>query len=657
MTELETRSTVLADAVEARKGDILRRWELRMRGSFTPGSVSRAELRDSLPWFLDALVTDLRSAREPSPLHTSDAIELASQAHGRQRFRIGFDIESVVREYGLLRDIILELMEELGWPLIPGEARRLSGFIDIGIAEAVGQHARARAQALRAGEGRLPEAVQDARAALMEAERNAARERLQQLLTRLPLILWAFDRDGTITLAEGQALLSLGLRPEQVVGRSIHTLYPEREDLHGYVRRALDGEAFVTELDFGSVWFEVRLSPVHGPDGAVVSVTGLSVDISERHTGEDAVRQSETRYRLATQATSDVIWDWDFTTTTIHWSENLYRVFGYAPGERDTGLDWWTERLHPEDRERVVRELQATLDGTASYWQDEYRLLRQDGTWAEVEDRGSVLRDVRGRAVRMVGAIHDVSERKAAEAEAQRRAEFEQHLIGIVSHDLRNPIAAIITSADTLLKRYGLDERQGRAVSRILSSAERCNRMLRDMLDFTQARLGGGIPVVRKPLDLHAFVRLVLDEVQLAWPQRRLERVHGGDARGEWDSDRLAQILTNLVNNALSYSPEESPVRVETLGEGAVVMLSVHNAGPAIPPEQLPRLFEPMKRGERSGAKAGTGLGLGLFIVKHLVDAHDGTLEVRSAEGLGTTFTVRLPRYPAAAVPAASTLE
>ncbi len=644
MTELATPSALLADVIEARKGDVLRRWELRMQGAFALGAVSRSELRDSLPWFLDALVMDLRGMREPASAHAFDAVEPPSQSHGRQRFRIGFDIESVVREYGLLRDIILEMMEEQGWPLLPSQLRRLFGFIDIGIAEAVGQHSRAREQALKEGNEQLLEDVQDARAARMEAERDEARERLQQVLTHLPLALWAFDRDGTVTLSEGQALASIGLRAGEVVGRSIHTLYADREDLHGYVRRALAGESFTAEVDMGPVWFDVRFSPVHGPDGSVVSVTGLSVDISERHAAEEVVRQSEMRYRLATLATSDVIWDWDFTTSTIHWSENLYRVFGYGPGELDTGLDWWSDRLHPEDRERVGRDIQAVIDGTGMHWQDEYRLLRQDGTWAHVEDRGSVVRDVRGRAVRMVGAIHDVSERRAAEAEVQRRADFEQHLIGIVSHDLRNPIAAIITSASTLLKRGVMDERQGRGIARILSSAERCNRMLHDMLDFTQARLGGGIPVVCKPLDLHIVARLVLDEVQLAWPSRRLERVQRGDARGEWDADRLAQILTNLVNNALSYSPEQSPVRVETLGEADAVVLSVHNAGPAIPPEQVPRLFQPMKRG---GVKQGHGLGLGLFIVKHLVDAHGGALQVRSVEGDGTTFTVRLPRRPA----------
>ena len=247
---------------------------------------------------------------------------------------------------------------------------------------------------------------------------------------------------------------------------------------------------------------------MRGPDGAVVSVTGLSVDISERHTSEDAMRQSETRYRLATQATSDVIWDWDFTAAPSTGARTCPASSATRRGAA-TGLDWWTERLHPEDRERVERDLQAAIDGTTSYWQDEYRLLRQDGTWADVEDRGSVgAVDVRGRAVRMVGAIHDVSERKAAEAEAQRRAEFEQHLIGIVSHDLRNPIAAIITSADTLLKRYGLDERSRGAPSAASSPApSAATACCRDMLDFTQARLGGGIPVVREPLDLHAFVR------------------------------------------------------------------------------------------------------------------------------------------------------
>jgi signal transduction histidine kinase len=145
-------------------------------------------------------------------------------------------------------------------------------------------------------------------------------------------------------------------------------------------------------------------------------------------------------------------------------------------------------------------------------------------------------------------------------------------------------------------------------------------------------------------VNLHDLARQVLEETHLAYPERQVDAVAHGDGQGQWDGDRLAQVLANLVNNAIAYSPEDSLVRVETRGEAGHVLLSVHNRGAPIPPELASRLFEPMQRGESQRAKASRSIGLGLFIVKRIVDAHGGTIDVRSTEGEGTTFTVRLPR-------------
>lgn len=230
------------------------------------------------------------------------------------------------------------------------------------------------------------------------------------------------------------------------------------------------------------------------------------------------------------------------------------------------------------------------------------------------------------------------------EEQAQRRADFEQQLIGIVSHDLRNPLSAILLGAQTLLRNQQLDERAIKSTARIHSGAERAIRMIRDLLDFTQARLGGGIPVVRRAVDLHELARQVVDEVQVAYPERELPLEQDGDAKGFWDGDRIAQVLTNLVTNALKYSPPHSPVRISTRGRGSLVELSVANAGPPIPTDIRTALFEPMSRGKRSGDRGDRSVGLGLYIVKHLVEAHGGDVELRSSEEEGTTFCVRLPR-------------
>ncbi|HEX5754258.1 MAG TPA: GAF domain-containing sensor histidine kinase [Archangium sp.] len=239
------------------------------------------------------------------------------------------------------------------------------------------------------------------------------------------------------------------------------------------------------------------------------------------------------------------------------------------------------------------------------------------------------------------------AERRYA-AELRRRVEFEQQLIGIVSHDLRNPINAITLAAHALLRREELDARATKSASRILASAERAARMIRDLLDFTQARLGGGISLERRPTDLRHLVDQVLDELGVAWPERHLEVRQRGCTTGEWDADRMAQVASNLVTNALKYSPADTPVRVELRGESDGVELRVHNDGPPIPADLLPRLFEPLQRGTPQVDRASRSIGLGLYIVKHLVEAHGGTVAAQSGLGRGTTFTVRLPRSPGA---------
>jgi signal transduction histidine kinase len=243
-----------------------------------------------------------------------------------------------------------------------------------------------------------------------------------------------------------------------------------------------------------------------------------------------------------------------------------------------------------------------------------------------------------------VAIAWDVSSERRAEAELRQRADFERQLIGIVSHDLRNPLQAIQLSAATLLRRPGVDDRQAAVIHRISGTAERMTRMIRDLLDFTRARMGGGLALVRRPLDLHALARQVVDEVQLAHPGRAVQVQREGDAQGDWDEDRLAQLLGNLLNNALAYSPPGSPVRVSTRGLDGEVLLEVHNRGEPIAPEQLPRLFRPFERGEHQVTSAGRSIGLGLFIVDGIVRAHGGRIEVRSTASEGTTFTVRLPR-------------
>jgi signal transduction histidine kinase len=172
------------------------------------------------------------------------------------------------------------------------------------------------------------------------------------------------------------------------------------------------------------------------------------------------------------------------------------------------------------------------------------------------------------------------------------------------------------------------------------------NRMVSDLLDLTRTRLGAGIPVTPKPMDLTPVCQQVISEVGAIHPDCQLQFESKGDLHGEWDSDRLTQVISNLVANALQYGCADGPVSVVAQAHGAEVVLRVHNEGPPISESALKTIFEPMVRQPtQNGGKNTTGLGLGLHIAREIVTAHGGTIGVTSPKKEGTTFTVQIPRH------------
>jgi two-component system, sensor histidine kinase and response regulator len=212
----------------------------------------------------------------------------------------------------------------------------------------------------------------------------------------------------------------------------------------------------------------------------------------------------------------------------------------------------------------------------------------------------------------------------------------------LLAHDLRNPLSAILGSA-TLLKRRGGDAATQETAGRIITSGNRMARLIEDMLDLARARLGGGIPVKCEPADFKALVERVLREHQAAAPDRSVEASYVGTFAGHWDSERIAQVASNLIGNAIRHGSRSAPIRVVLDGGGVDnVSLTVKNGG-TIPATVLPHLFDPFRGGQRQAGRD-KGLGLGLYIVSQIVQAHQGAVEVQTGEDDVTEFRVRLPR-------------
>jgi two-component system sensor histidine kinase/response regulator len=214
-------------------------------------------------------------------------------------------------------------------------------------------------------------------------------------------------------------------------------------------------------------------------------------------------------------------------------------------------------------------------------------------------------------------------------------------LTAVLSHDLRSPLNAVLTSA-VLIQRRSTEQPVKDTAERILSSGKRMSRMIEDMLDMARARLAGGIPLKREAAELGALVDRVVGEIQAAYPERRIEVLECGDLNGNWDGERLAQVVSNLLGNALQHGEGDAvTVKVDGTQMKAVVVM-VSNSG-TIPSELLPRLFDPFRGAQRQTGRA-EGLGLGLYIVQQIVVAHGGTVQVQSGENNRTTFTVSIPR-------------
>ena len=401
-----------------------------------------------------------------------------------------------------------------------------------------------------------------------------------------------------------------------------------------YRFRHRDGH-YLYVIDHGLVERDARGEPVR--------MVGAMQDITATQRAVEALRVSEDRLRMTLRAADLGTWDMNPATGALRWDERCKAFFGLPP-EAEVTYATFLGGMHPEDRERAEAMVRRSLAGeNGGEYDTEYRIVSPatgEERWLRAMGRAFF---EEGRAVRFMGTVQDITDRKRQQTEVSTRAVFAEQLIGIVSHDLRNPLNAILLSVTAMLRREEVSERQAKALARISSAAERSVRLIHDLLDFTRARLGGGISLTRRPADLHRLTQHTVEEVRLVHPERQIELVHDGPATGEWDEDRLAQVVTNLVNNALAYSPPESRVRVETRGEEGAVVLRVHNWGEPIPPALLPRLFEPMTRGGETGSAA-RSIGLGLYIVTSIVRAHGGTVEVHSTASEGTTFTVRLPR-------------
>ncbi|HUJ63668.1 MAG TPA: PAS domain S-box protein, partial [Kofleriaceae bacterium] len=427
---------------------------------------------------------------------------------------------------------------------------------------------------------------------------------------------------------------------------------------HSVFSRALAGEHLTIDCsalhrDTGSRCFYRCIAGPVISEGRLEGTVVVLSDIT-------AIKRAEDRFRTMFERIPMAIAQSDPANgTVVRANAKMCELTGY-PLEELVGRSF-AEWTHPDDRADNMEQYRRMVCGEVDVYTTEKRYVRKDGSTRWVRVTAGLLPSP-GEPARTLATIEDVTERRAAElereqllarehaarehaerarAELDRAAEFRERFLAIVSHDLRNPLNAILLTAQRLSSTRELPASFASPLGRIRASANRMAQMIAELLDLTRGRLAGGIPIELTKGDLLAIVRATIDELELAYPSRRI-LLHGSGAfEGYYDRERLAQVASNLIGNALQHGPADDPVDVslEDLGDSGVI-LEVKNGGAPIPPELLPHLFEPFRRGTSST----NGLGLGLFIASEVVRAHHGTIAAMSTDAAGTTFTVWLPR-------------
>jgi PAS domain S-box-containing protein len=351
----------------------------------------------------------------------------------------------------------------------------------------------------------------------------------------------------------------------------------------------------------------------------------------ERYTEarDRSLREAEERARTSLDAADIGTWDYNPSTRAFFLSPRCKALFGFAPDE-EIGFDRFVDAVHPDDWPRVEQAgLRAFDPDGDGHYAIEYRTSYSPGNaerWVFATGKAFFRNR---RPVRFIGTAVDITER--------RRAERERDLfIGALGHDLRNPLAAISMSASLLAKGKGAPAQIG---ERMIRSALRMKRMIDELLVFASSQ-AGRLSLKLQSIDLAEVCREIVSESASANPDHTIELDVRNAASGRWDRDRLGQVVQNLVSNAVQHGDPGRPIRVGVWRSASHCFIEVTNEGPPISPEALRHLFDPFKR-----TLSRTGVGLGLYIVHQIVDAHRGTIDVRS-DAAGTAFRVSLPCEP-----------
>ncbi|MBW4481062.1 MAG: PAS domain-containing protein [Tildeniella torsiva UHER 1998/13D] len=507
--------------------------------------------------------------------------------------------------------------------------------------------------------------------ARLDSDRRRAEETLQQqatLLTNAERIgnmgSWALDLNANHLVWSAGTDRLFGMSPEAPIETFegfLARVIPEDRPKLLAIHHQVDAAAGVLEVDYrirrpdGETrwlvdWGNIELDAAGRPFRRL----GMVMDVTDQKAAEATLRVSEERFRLVSRATNDAIWDWDIVANTTWRGEGFKTLFGYSDADLKAPSDWWHSHLHPEDGPRVLASIQTALAGNATSWKDEYRFRCQDGSYAYVMDRGYIMRNAQRQAIRIIGGILNLTEKKNLEAQLLQSQKMEAigQLTGGMAHDFNNLLTVIMGNAELLVEELGPQPQLRSLADMIGRAAQRGADLTQRLLVFARGQTLAPQPVDVNRLIAHmqGLLRRTLGE--------QIEIRCGYDDR-LWpalvDDTQLESALLNLCINArdamggvgcLTLKTAQMPMAAESgdrpgnLHPGDYVVVTVSDTGVGMAADLLSRVFEPFFTTKAKDK----GTGLGLSMVYSFACQSNGHVTIDSEPGVGTTVRLYLPR-------------
>ena len=484
-----------------------------------------------------------------------------------------------------------------------------------------------------------------------EAALEASERQTRQILEATHEAFIAIDADGLIIDWNPQAHVTFGWTRDEVLGRKLSELIiPEAlREAHerGLARCLVTGEGPVlgrlVELpalhrDGHEFTVELTISLIRTPDGD--SFNAFLRDTTERKTAAELVERQRRQLSEAQAVGHFGSWEWDIVANTIEWSDGLYLIYGEEQPDEPETLDGFLARVHPDDRTMVQARIEAAFS-TGDGFSFEHRIIRADDAVRVMQADGEVVLNAAGVPERMLGTGQDVTERYEAE-----RAK--EDFTSVVSHELRTPLTSIRGSLGLLESGAlgPLPEKGQRMVEIAVKNTDRLVRLINDILDLE--RVGAREVELRPEIcDGRQLLEQAAQGVtQLAADARVRLAIEGEPVALVADPDRILQTLTNLISNAVKYSPGGGTVRLSCERRDQQVLFAVDDEGRGIPDDKLEAIFERFQQVDASDSREMGGTGLGLAICKSIVEHHGGRIWVESEIGVGSTFSFVLTALP-----------